>query len=288
LSHLVEFDPTKGIALAFVTSRVAAIALIGFTLPVHSTPKATASDLLARSVCAACHGASGISVADHIPNLAGQRVAYLSAQLTAFKEGSRKNEIMNPIAAQLDNAQLANVAAYFASLPASASTQKSALLDVLRDTRVSIPENYRTTFTRYRVVNDTDTKSLSSYYANSVALAAARADASMPLGAMIITENAKAKLDARGNAILDKDGHFVAERVTSFAAMATGENWGERIPEMLRNGNWNYAMFGADRVVRNTINHAECFACHKALTKTDYLFTRTELAAAAKRAPEQR
>ena len=66
------------------------------------------------AVCAACHGAAGVSVSDSIPNLAAQRAGYLEAQLKALKEGSRKNPIMNAIAAQLS---ADDVAAYFAAQP---------------------------------------------------------------------------------------------------------------------------------------------------------------------------
>jgi cytochrome c553 len=45
---------------------------------------------IASTVCAACHGATGISVSDTIPNLAGQRARYLEAQLKFFKDGTRK------------------------------------------------------------------------------------------------------------------------------------------------------------------------------------------------------
>ena len=43
------------------------------------------------TVCAACHGAIGVSVSDTIPNLAAQRTGYLEAQLKALKDGSRKS-----------------------------------------------------------------------------------------------------------------------------------------------------------------------------------------------------
>ena len=42
------------------------------------------------TVCAACHGANGVSVSDTIPNLAAQRAGYIENQLRAFKDGSRK------------------------------------------------------------------------------------------------------------------------------------------------------------------------------------------------------
>src|SRR5262245_17951422 len=59
------------------------------------TQSSQAADLeagkrIASTVCAACHGATGISVSDTIPNLAGQRARYLEAQLKFFKDGTRK------------------------------------------------------------------------------------------------------------------------------------------------------------------------------------------------------
>jgi cytochrome c553 len=69
------------------------------------------------TVCAACHGVTGVSVSDTIPNLAAQRAGYLEAQLKALKEGTRKSAVMNAIAAQLSAEDMANVATYFASQP---------------------------------------------------------------------------------------------------------------------------------------------------------------------------
>ena len=79
---------------------------------------------LAATVCAACHGATGVSVSDAIPNLAAQRPAYIEAQLEAFKDGRRKHSgptsnVMNVI--QLSAQDIANVAAYFASQPGAKS-----------------------------------------------------------------------------------------------------------------------------------------------------------------------
>src|SRR5258705_10011942 len=79
---------------------------------------------LAAAVCAACHGANGVSVSDTIPNLAAQRAGYLEAQLKAFKEGTRRaagptspTATMAAIATQLSADDMSNAAAYFASLP---------------------------------------------------------------------------------------------------------------------------------------------------------------------------
>src|SRR6476469_6282901 len=93
------------------------------------TPLAQAADIEAgkakvAQVCAACHGANGVSVSDTIPNLAAQRAVYIENQLKAFKDGARKAHsatspiaTMAAIATQLSPADITNVAAFFASQP---------------------------------------------------------------------------------------------------------------------------------------------------------------------------
>lgn len=66
--------------------------------------------------CAGCHGASGISANPIWPNLAGQKDAYLLKQLKAFKDGTRKDPMMTPMAKPLSDADMANLAAYYSSL----------------------------------------------------------------------------------------------------------------------------------------------------------------------------
>ena len=68
------------------------------------------------ATCAGCHGANGISAMPTYPNLAGQKEAYLVKQLKAFKDKSRKDPTMNAMAAPLSDADMANVAAYFAGM----------------------------------------------------------------------------------------------------------------------------------------------------------------------------
>ncbi|MGB8077389.1 MAG: c-type cytochrome, partial [Gallionella sp.] len=64
--------------------------------------------------CAACHGKAGMSLNPEWPNLAGQHANYLYASLEAFKSGTRKNDTMSGMAAGLSDADMRNVAAYFA------------------------------------------------------------------------------------------------------------------------------------------------------------------------------
>lgn len=71
----------------------------------------------AKSVtCAGCHGAAGISAVPIYPNLAGQKAQYVEKQLKAFRDGSRKDPIMSPMAKPLSDVDVVNLAAYFESL----------------------------------------------------------------------------------------------------------------------------------------------------------------------------
>ncbi|MBE9568106.1 MAG: cytochrome c [Proteobacteria bacterium] len=66
--------------------------------------------------CVGCHGATGVSAAPNFPNLAGQKEAYLAKQLKDFKSGARKDPMMTGMAAPLTDADVANLAAYYAGL----------------------------------------------------------------------------------------------------------------------------------------------------------------------------
>ncbi len=68
------------------------------------------------AVCGACHGASGISATGIYPNLAGQNSAYVIKQLTDFKSGARTNMMMAPMAANLSEQDMADLAAHYAGL----------------------------------------------------------------------------------------------------------------------------------------------------------------------------
>ena len=68
------------------------------------------------AVCAACHGVEGKALIPNYPHLAGQNAAYLVKQLKAFKDGSRQEPLMVPFMAPLTEADMENLAAFYASL----------------------------------------------------------------------------------------------------------------------------------------------------------------------------
>lgn len=86
---------------------------------------ATAADVAAgkakAAVCAACHGQNGLAQIPTYPNLAGQNEQYLVSSIKAYKNKQRTGGqavIMQGQAAALSDTDIANLAAYFASLPA--------------------------------------------------------------------------------------------------------------------------------------------------------------------------
>ena len=64
--------------------------------------------------CAVCHGPNGISATPDAPNLAGQPAIYVAAQLKAYRDGSRKHEVMAVMAKPLSDQDIANLAAWYA------------------------------------------------------------------------------------------------------------------------------------------------------------------------------
>ncbi len=69
--------------------------------------------------CIACHGRDGVSKLPEAPNLAGQVQIYLQSALQAYRDGARKNEMMNTVAGKLNEADIGDLAAYYASIAIS-------------------------------------------------------------------------------------------------------------------------------------------------------------------------
>ena len=118
------------------------------------------------------------------------------------------------------------------------------------------------------------------YYANEAAVQAAREGKPLPDGAVLFAEVHAAKVDADKKPVTGGDGYFVADKLLFYTAMAREAGWGKDIPEMLRNDDWNYAVFTLEKKHRPGVNQAECLACHKPLDKTSYAFTLKQIAEA--------
>jgi cytochrome c553 len=76
----------------------------------HGTVQAGATKA---AVCSACHGPNGNSVNAEWPRLAGQSAVYIAQQLRLFRDGTRANPIMKPLAAGLSDQDISDLAVYY-------------------------------------------------------------------------------------------------------------------------------------------------------------------------------
>jgi cytochrome c553 len=66
--------------------------------------------------CVVCHGQFGVGTLPNAPHLAGQPQPYLAEQLKAFRSGKRTNEVMSVIAKPLTDADITDLADWYASV----------------------------------------------------------------------------------------------------------------------------------------------------------------------------
>lgn len=94
-------------------------------------PDLAAGEAKATAVCGACHTFDGSRGAPTYPILQGQHPEYIVKQLTEFKEGKRKNAVMNGMAAILTPEDMKNVAAFYNSKKAKDGAAKNQELVAL-------------------------------------------------------------------------------------------------------------------------------------------------------------
>ena len=104
-----------------VLSGVLSVLLLGCTEQQGSSAVTTsnpnAGKVIAKANCAGCHGMDGRGITGDIPNLAAQVETYLSTSLHAYKEGKRTHAALRDMAMKMNDADMRNIAAYYASLP---------------------------------------------------------------------------------------------------------------------------------------------------------------------------
>jgi cytochrome c553 len=108
-------------SVATVIGAAAVATVIGaaaFPGAAHAQPKGDPKRGEAKAeVCFACHGKLGQDPQPGMPTLAGQPVTFLTLQMILFREGLRDVPAMNAVMKGLSDQELADMAAYFASLP---------------------------------------------------------------------------------------------------------------------------------------------------------------------------
>jgi hypothetical protein len=145
---------------------------------------------------------------------------------------------------------------------------------------MTFPRDFPAGFTLYRTSNNPDRNVITHIYVNEVGLATARLGHDLPDGAVILMVNDAPRLGPDHKPAVAADGTWTTDHIDSYSGMEVHAGIGTALPALLRNADWTYSIFNADKTPR-TINQAECLACHKSQAAVDYVFSFQELHDAA-------
>jgi cytochrome c553 len=107
-------------------TRVIAVVLLGMGSAVFPAAQAEVNIQGVLKTCNECHSAAAVASNPEWPNLMGQKQGYLAAQLRAYRDGSRPNPLMMPLAAELPDAHIEALAAHYAAQAAPARPAQPA------------------------------------------------------------------------------------------------------------------------------------------------------------------
>jgi len=99
---------------------IAVCALLGIAGGAQAAGNPDAGKAKATTVCAACHGPTGVSAVPTYPNLCTQKAQYLVTAMKAYQSGERGGPnaaIMKPMAAPLTDQEMEDLAAYYSAQP---------------------------------------------------------------------------------------------------------------------------------------------------------------------------
>jgi hypothetical protein len=145
---------------------------------------------------------------------------------------------------------------------------------------VKFPENYAAGVL-YTTVDRADIKQYRELYASREAIAAAKKGEPLPSGTVLTLIQYAAKLDAQGNPEKDANGRFIKGNLVAYVAMEKRTGWGKEYPDNIRNGEWEYQAFKADKTPNTAANLTGCFNCHKPLdARLDFVYTYDKLKSA--------
>lgn len=87
--------------------------VLAFASSLISAPAMASEKPAKLQMCAGCHGADGNSIVPTYPKLAGQHTKYLEKQLKDFRDGFRKDSVMQSFAKNLSDQEILELARYY-------------------------------------------------------------------------------------------------------------------------------------------------------------------------------
>jgi hypothetical protein len=138
--------------------------------------------------------------------------------------------------------------------------------------KVVFPENYAKGVL-YTTVDRPDNKQYRELYSTPEAIAALKAGQPIPSGTVLTLVQFKAVLNAAGEPEKDANGRFIKGELIGYTVMEKRSGWGTEYPDDVRNGEWEYQAFKADKTVNDKAVLKNCFTCHKPYDKQDFVFS---------------
>jgi len=130
----------------------------------------------------------------------------------------------------------------------------------------------------YTTVDRADLKQVRELYAPPAVVEEARKGQPLPDGAVLTMLNFKAKVGADGQPVKGADGRHVKDELIAHFVMQKQKGFGAANPAELRNGEWEYRAYKADKSVNAEANLKACYECHTKVDKKDYVFSLEKLA----------
>lgn len=124
---------------------------------------------------------------------------------------------------------------------------------------------------RWMVVNKPATKQVHELFAVPAAIQAAHRDQPMPSGVVFTLVRYAAHLNTQGSPIAGPGGFYLRAELLGFGVMEKRTGWGREYPDVLRNGEWEYRVFTADRKPDPSRSLTACFECHKSQANQDFV-----------------
>ena len=131
----------------------------------------------------------------------------------------------------------------------------------------------------FTTVDRADNKQYREVYTSPAAIDAAKKGQPLPDGTVITLVQYRAKLGADGNPEKDANGRFIKGDLLAYTVMEKRKGWGAEYPDNIRNGEWEYQAFAADKQVNTKAKLEACFTCHKPLpANQDFVFLYNKMA----------
>jgi plastocyanin len=146
--------------------------------------------------------------------------------------------------------------------------------------KVAFPEGYDKGV-MYGTVDRHDIKQYRELWASKAAVDAVKAGKPVPHGTVLTLVQYKARVDDKGAVLRDANGRFQKGDLVAYTVMEKRAGFGADYPADIRNGDWEYQVYNAEKKVNDKANLKSCFQCHKPHEGMDYVISLAKLSGSA-------